>query len=244
MKGNRIRLFGLEISGKSFKETLRKIILRAKNKKGGRVYCCTLNEMMMADEDKKFKKILEKGNILTADGMPLVWLLRFKGIKAERVYGPDLLGEFLKLNEKEKLKCAFVGNAQNKEYFNRFGEYVVAPMKRVFNKDDVKKIGEKIRKSGADLVWVSLGAKKQIEVSSVLAEELPNKVFITVGAAFDFLSEVKKQAPKWIRNHGGEWMFRLANEPNRLGKRYFKIGLYLSRKICLVGKKIVNKIEH
>ena len=60
-------------------------------------------------------------------------------------------------------------------------------------------------------------------VADDLKKRLPDKVYVTVGAAFDFLSGNKKQAPKWLRNMGGEWLFRLLCEPIRLGKRYLKI---------------------
>jgi len=46
---------------------------------------------------------------------------------------------------------------------------------------------------------------------------------IGVGAAFDFLAGAKKQAPVWMRQKGLEWLFRLAQEPRRLWRRYFTI---------------------
>ncbi len=48
-------------------------------------------------------------------------------------------------------------------------------------------------------------------------------VMIGVGAAFDFLSGVKKQAPRWIQRSGFEWLYRLVTEPRRLWRRYLKI---------------------
>lgn len=227
MKENRIILFDLGLSTLNLEETLREILKRAGEKKGGRIYCCTLNEVVMANDDKFFKNLLNQGDVLTADGMPLVWLMKLRGVKAQRVYGPDLLKEFLVLNKKEKIKCLFIGNKNNKDYFEHFGKYLIAPYKKKFNDNDFNKIAEIINKSEVDLVWVSLGGKKQVEVSDELSIRLPNKVFVTVGAAFDFLSGVKKQAPVWMRNWGLEWLFRLISEPKRLWRRYFKIGCFL-----------------
>ena len=48
-------------------------------------------------------------------------------------------------------------------------------------------------------------------------------VMIGVGAAFDFLAGVKKQAPRWMQRSGLEWLFRLSTEPKRLWRRYFTI---------------------
>jgi N-acetylglucosaminyldiphosphoundecaprenol N-acetyl-beta-D-mannosaminyltransferase len=45
-------------------------------------------------------------------------------------------------------------------------------------------------------------------------------VLIGVGAAFDFHAGLKRQAPRWMQRSGLEWLFRLASEPRRLGRRY------------------------
>jgi N-acetylglucosaminyldiphosphoundecaprenol N-acetyl-beta-D-mannosaminyltransferase len=52
------------------------------------------------------------------------------------------------------------------------------------------------------------------------APELPGCVLLGVGAAFDFHSKTKPQAPRWIRQAGFEWLFRLLTEPRRLWRRY------------------------
>ena len=48
-------------------------------------------------------------------------------------------------------------------------------------------------------------------------------VMIGVGAAFDFLTGTKRQAPKWMQRHALEWLFRLCSEPRRLWRRYATI---------------------
>lgn len=190
----------------------------------GVVYCCTLNEMMMAEKDKNIKNILEKGNLLTADGVPLVWALRKTNKKAERVYGPDLMKAVLESGWKNNV---FIGDIKNKDYFSKFGEYVVMPYKEKFEEKDYRKIVRELKDRNKKIVWIGLGAKKQIEMADRLFREIPNNTYVTVGAAFDFLSGNKRQAPKWIRNNGGEWLFRLLEEPERLGKRYLRIGWFL-----------------
>ena len=49
-------------------------------------------------------------------------------------------------------------------------------------------------------------------------------VMAGVGAAFDFLAGTVKQAPGYMRENGLEWLFRLANEPRRLWRRYLGLG--------------------
>ena len=68
-------------------------------------------------------------------------------------------------------------------------------------------------------------------VADELSRRFSDKVFITVGAAFDFLAKTKKQAPIWTQKIGLEWFFRLVTEPKRLGTRYLKILIFLGKKL-------------
>lgn len=56
--------------------------------------------------------------------------------------------------------------------------------------------------------------------------KLEASVMIGVGAAFDFLSGRKPQAPRWIQRSGFEWLFRLVTEPGRLWKRYIRYPIF------------------
>lgn len=235
----KIYILGLPISCLDLKETTEKILFWIKNERGGVVYCCTLNEMMMANEEVKLKRILSgKGDILTPDGMPLVWGLKLKGFKeAERVYGPELLENFINQNKVNNINQLFIGDEKNQKYFEKLGSYLVVPYRDEFRESDYIKMVEKIKKSKAKVVWLGLGAKKQIVVADRLHKRLPGLVLVTVGAAFDFLSGNKKQAPRWLREMGGEWLFRLFSEPKRLSKRYFKIIWFLVKNIGEIGVK-------
>ena len=78
---------------------------------------------------------------------------------------------------------------------------------------------QRIRETGATIVWVGLGTPKQDVEVARLAASLP-VVAVAVGAAFDFLAGTKPQAPIWMQKSGTEWLFRFASEPRRLAKRY------------------------
>ena len=76
-----------------------------------------------------------------------------------------------------------------------------------------------IEKSKANVIWIGIGAPKQILLADLLAKQIPG-VFITVGAAFDILSGKKREAPVLIQELGLEWLYRLIQEPRRLLRRY------------------------
>ena len=69
------------------------------------------------------------------------------------------------------------------------------------------------------MVWVGLGTPKQDVIAAQLAQK-SDLTFVAIGAAFDFIAGTKRQAPRMMREHGLEWLFRLASEPRRLWKRY------------------------
>lgn len=228
---NTTEVLGMKISNRSMKSSVKWIFDKAKLGKGMVVYCCTLNEVMMAENDIFFKKMFETADLITADGMPLVWGMRFKIGKGERVYGPDLMKEIVYKNKGNQI---FVGDEKNRKYFEKLGKYIVMPMKKKFSDVDYEHLSGKIKKMQGAIVWLGLGAEKQVITAYELKERGVKRVFITVGAAFDFLSGNKRQAPAWIRNMGCEWLFRLINEPKRLIGRYFRI-------ICFLGRFFLKK---
>jgi len=241
MTGKEVALFGIKISQLGLAETANLVTESVLSRKGLKVYCCTLNELMAADEDEDFKKILIKGDLRTADGMPLVWMLRRKTGEGGRVYGPDLMKLVLEKTLRKDIKHYFLGDKKNrhrliyqlKKMYSgiNIAGYEVLPIRNIFLEKDYGKINQKLEDSGASLVWVGLGGKKQIMVADELSRRFSDKVFITVGAAFDFLAKTKKQAPIWTQKIGLEWFFRLVTEPKRLGTRYLKILIFLGKKL-------------
>jgi N-acetylglucosaminyldiphosphoundecaprenol N-acetyl-beta-D-mannosaminyltransferase len=84
-----------------------------------------------------------------------------------------------------------------------------------------------------DLFWVGLSTPKQEKFMAAYSQKLNARIFLGVGAAFDFHAGRLAQAPVWMQHSGLEWSFRLAREPRRLWKRYLKNNpLFLIRAFC------------
>jgi N-acetylglucosaminyldiphosphoundecaprenol N-acetyl-beta-D-mannosaminyltransferase len=216
-----------------FSHLLCKQIYNARSEKNLRctLLPVTMNEVVLASNNTSFKKKISNFTYLTMDGMPLVFLARMKGFsKAQRIYGPELMEMMCKIGRKKHLKHFFYGSTQHvidaleSSLVQRFpginvvGSY--APPFRSLTKKEEQKIIAKIKRSKTDIVWIGLGGEKQVKWIDSWKDKLPNISLMAVGAAFDFLSKNKKQAPPWIRNHGFEWLFRFFCEPRRLWKRY------------------------
>ncbi|MEA1978588.1 MAG: WecB/TagA/CpsF family glycosyltransferase, partial [Chloroflexota bacterium] len=93
------------------------------------------------------------------------------------------------------------------------------PFRKLTHEEDQEKI-EMINAANPDVVWVGLSSPKQEYWMAEHLGRINAPVMIGVGAAFDFLSGNKPQAPRWIQRSGFEWLFRLATEPKRLWPRY------------------------
>lgn len=206
------------------------IIRDVLKQRASKVLPTTLNEVAMANSSPPIMALLRRFDYLTMDGMPLVFLAKIKGsIEAERVYGPELMEKIYKKGQVKQIKHFLYGGTP--EVLNKLslvlekkypqsltvGQY--APPFRSLTAIEKKEIVREIKKAKPDIIWVGLGSNKQIE----WIDEFFPLVSITcigVGAAFDFLSGSKRQAPKFIRHSGFEWLFRLLTEPRRLWKRY------------------------
>lgn len=228
-----IEINGLMISKRGLEESADLVIDTAKKSKGLKLCCCSLNDIVLASTDIEFFEALKRADVRTPDGMPLVWKLRQKFGRAERVYGPDLMRLVLKKSVKENLLHYFLGDKKNGEMLVaeikknypgiKIARYEVLPFKDRFTESDYREISKNIKKSHAGIVWVGIGSKKQVIMADQLDKKVGNAVYLTVGAAFDFLSGNKKQCPKFVRNLGGEWLYRWLSEPRRLGNRYIEV---------------------
>jgi len=96
-----------------------------------------------------------------------------------------------------------------------------SPPFRPLSDDEGGDLLKKVRETQPDFFWVGIGMPKQEKFMAEYISILPEaKIFIGVGAAFDFFTGRVKQAPRWMMRLGLEWLFRLFQEPKRLWRRY------------------------
>lgn len=194
--------------------------------------------LVKAHFDKNLHKVLDKFDYLVPDSQWVKRSISFlygkeKGLK-ERVYGPELMLKVCRMAEKIKHKVFFYGNTEAvlKKLKNKL-RLLFPKLKAVgYEKSKFRELTKKEKKdlstiinSNTDVVFISLGSPRQ-EIFSYELSKLVKKplIIIPVGAAFDFISENKIQAPKWMRKGGLEWFFRLLKEPKRLFSRYLVYG--------------------
>ncbi|MBF0522430.1 MAG: WecB/TagA/CpsF family glycosyltransferase [Candidatus Omnitrophica bacterium] len=202
-------------------------------REGRKTYVCIAPVSTIVDcqKDQVYRDIVNKSGITTPDGMPVVWLLKARGHKAvRRTYGPDLMLEVCEAGHKNGLRHYFFGGTDEvnllliKNLRKKFPEIKItgsyAPGIRNIGDKEPSNVLKFINDVKPDVLWVGLGSPKQDYWMANHRALLDVPVMVGVGAAFDFVAGTKKQAPKWIRHSGLEWLFRLCSEPKRLWKRY------------------------
>jgi len=197
-------------------------------------YVCvaTVNNVMEAWDSPQFKTVTNQADLVTPDGMPLVWGLKLLGYReATRVYGPDLTPIVLQKSMENGIPVGFYGSSP--EVLERLQAvitqrfpgiqiaYAFSPPFRPLTNEEDEEIVAAINRSGARILFIGLNTPKQ-DFWMAAHRGRVQAVMLGVGAAFDFLAGTKSQAPRWMMRNGLEWLYRLATEPRRLWKRYLK----------------------
>ena len=227
----RFRILNVNVSAVNLNTACEVIDGLIRERKQGYVCVAPVSTIVSCQEDEEYCKVINQADLVTPDGMPLVWLAKLKGYsEVNRTYGPDLMRALCDRGQQRGYKHFLYGGTPQtceklesflKEAFPQIkivGRY--SPPFRELTEEENHEISSEISTIQPDILWVGLGSPKQDFWMNKNCGKLRTPVMIGVGAAFDFLSGVKKQAPCWMQRCGLEWFFRLCNEPQRLWKRY------------------------
>lgn len=223
-------VLGQRLDATSYNDATERVLNWAR--RGESRYVCVTNvHVVMEGWDlPEYRSIINRSDLITPDGVPLVWSLRALGVaNASRVYGPDLTLHICDRAAKEKIRIGLYGGteaslAEFVEFLEqRFRGIEIAcaispPFHPLTGEEDAA-YTEAIRASGAQVLFVGIGCPKQERWMAAHKGKLKLPM-LGVGAAFDFHSGRVKQSPAWMQAAGLEWLFRLSMEPRRLWRRY------------------------
>jgi N-acetylglucosaminyldiphosphoundecaprenol N-acetyl-beta-D-mannosaminyltransferase len=200
---------------------------------GARQYVCVtgVHGVMECQRDPALKAIHNAAGLVTPDGMPLVWMARRLGFPdVQRVYGPDLMRKMTAIAAKLGYRNYYFGGRPGTA--ERLAEVLTrqhptlqvagcyAPPFGTPSEAEEATMVEAINAARPDILWVGLSTPKQERWMAAHLGRVRVPVMVGVGAAFDFLSGEKRQAPSWMQGNGLEWAFRMLTEPRRLAGRY------------------------
>jgi N-acetylglucosaminyldiphosphoundecaprenol N-acetyl-beta-D-mannosaminyltransferase len=189
--------------------------------------------IMESVRNEEIRRVHNMAGLVLPDGMPLVWMLRHGGFKfAGCVRGSDLMSALFEHSQRTGYRHFLYGamprtlGLLNDNFGRRFPAAEIvgthAPPLRPAGADEEEAVIDAINASGAQIIWVGLSTPKQELWMARHRHRLSAPVLIGVGAAFDFHAGIVRQAPRWLHGTGLEWVYRMAMEPRRLGKRYLR----------------------
>lgn len=232
------------------------IVSLANEKQSANVCVANVHMFVEAYKNPTFKQILNDATVVTPDGKPLTWVLRYVyGIRQDRVAGMDLLPDLLQQMMLKRLPAFFYGGTpkmlqKTEEYLRYAFPYLpiagmYSPPFRPATIEEEDLLVENINQSGATVVFVILGCPKQERWMASMKGRI-NAVMIGVGGALPVMVGMQKRAPSWLQNCGLEWLYRLMQEPRRLFKRYVvtnSMFIYLFLKKIAMNKRTSGNRE-
>lgn len=249
------RILGMRVDASTYDRTGETITGWARRGESRYVCVSTVHMVMEAHDDPGYRQVVNDADMVTSDGMPLVWGLRMLGARiAQRVYGPDLTLHVCERAAREGIPVGFYGSSESvlsamvdrlrQEYPALQVVYRHSPPFRALQPEEIDQEIAEIQESGARILFVGLGCPKQERWMHARRGRI-KAVMLGVGAAFDYVAGSKAQAPDGVQALGLEWLFRLVTEPRRLWRRYLYnnprfvglFGLQLARTYLDKGEK-------
>ncbi len=215
----------------NYEKATKQVVSWVQNSESRYICAANVHMVMEAWDSREFSIILNEADMVTPDGMPIVWMLRLKGEKnQQRVYGPTLMLHILEMAAQENIPVGFYGGdaktlemlvyRMQAQYPGLNVAYSFSPPFRELKPAEDAEIVKHIQQSCVRILFVGLGCPKQ-EYWMAAHRNHISAVMLGVGAAFDFHAGTVKQSPAWMQRLGLEWFFRFTQEPKRLWKRYF-----------------------
>jgi N-acetylglucosaminyldiphosphoundecaprenol N-acetyl-beta-D-mannosaminyltransferase len=192
---------------------------------------CNVHSVMSARRCEELAAALAASDIAAPDGMPVAWWIRaVHGLAQPRVFGAGTMDAALRHGVDRGWRHFFYGSTD--ETLAQLRDRVAAthpgavicgmyaPPFRPLTDEEESDVLRRIIAARPTVLWVGLGMPKQELWMHRVRDRLPGMTLMGVGAAFDMLAGRVPQAPQWMRESGLEWVYRLAQEPRRLWRRY------------------------
>jgi N-acetylglucosaminyldiphosphoundecaprenol N-acetyl-beta-D-mannosaminyltransferase len=211
----------------SMSETVKLIESRLHAKQFTQHVVVNVAKIVNMQRDPKLAESVHACNIINIDGMGVVWGLRALGQDVPaRVAGIDLFHELLAMSEKNALPVFLLGAKEavlEKTVLKLQLDYEslnIAGNHHGYFWGDEADVVEKVRSSGAKLLFVAITSPQKENFIHKWQQQLGVDFVMGVGGTFDVVAGETQRAPSWMQRSGLEWLYRTLQEPRRLAWRY------------------------
>lgn len=251
---SRSRVVGVPIDPLQHAEIAERLMEWAKAGRSSYVCFVNVHSAIHASFDERHHRVLRRADVAAPDGAPIAWTLRRKGHRGQRrIDGPGMMWRLCARSEAEGVKVGLYGStpstleALKRELQSAFPRleigYAYSPPFRELLPAEDAAVSEAIARSGVGLLFVGLGCPKQEYWMSRHQGRVP-AVMLGVGAAFEFHAGTAPRAPRWMREHGLEWMHRMWTQPRRLWRRYmFSNSVFIVRTAQEAARTVAQKLR-
>lgn len=228
----RQKFMNTEIDNLTMQEALETIDALIQENKNAYVVTPNVDHIVQLETNKELQDVYANASLILTDGKPLLWIAKWYGTPIkEKISGSDLFPLLCDMAAKKGYSMFFLGAAEGvaaKAADNLMNKYkglqVIGTYSPPYgfenDSSEMNKIGAMIKKARPDILIVGLGCPKQEKFIYNNYKKLGVPISLGLGASFDFEAGNIKRAPKWMANHGLEWLFRITQDPKRLMKRY------------------------
>ncbi len=237
-----VEVWGLPLASLTMRQVLDEVDRMIENGQPHFLVTANLNYAMLSRDHPKLRQVNAEASIVVADGMPLVWASRFLGQPLpERVAGSDLLPAVCELAAKKGYKVFFLGGAEGvasqavENLCRRFPQLdvvgiVVPPFRELTDRENDELIAS-VQAAQPEILFLAASQPRGEIWLKDNYRALGVPAAFQIGASIDFAAGRVRRAPRWVGRLGMEWAYRLAMEPKRLARRYWRNAVFLARVI-------------
>jgi N-acetylglucosaminyldiphosphoundecaprenol N-acetyl-beta-D-mannosaminyltransferase len=226
------KILDVRVDATNYEESTKRVLIWATLGESRYVCAANVHMVMEASDSGEYANVVNSADLVTPDGMPLVWGLRLLGHKDQgRVCGPELMLRICAAAEAAGIPIGLYGGHPdvivslkeklNGQFPTLLINYSYSPPYRPLTVEEDNAVVSAINASDARILFVGLGCPKQEHWMASHRDRI-SAVMIGVGAAFDFHAGRVRKSPQILQRLGLEWGFRLCMEPRRLWWRYAK----------------------
>ena len=224
----KVTLFGITVDNLTMNETLDRIEVMIEDGAIHQHVVINVDKIVKMESNPNLRMAVVDCDLINADGQPVIWVSSLLRVPLkERVTGIDLFDVLVARCAERGFRPYLVGSRQEivaKTVDVLKGKYPKLQLagwrNGYWSADEEPMVVQEIKKARPDVLCMAVGSPKQELFLHKWKKEMQVPFVMGVGGSFDVTAGVLKRAPRWMQDAGLEWLFRLAQEPRRLWRRY------------------------